>query len=71
MESLPPLEIRAKNHDKCAAGNFGSTYLSGGSVAIWDDLRIEFRKMFHPVIQLQEEGYQWFILEVGGVGDKS
>ena len=34
----------------------------GETVAIWDDLRIEFRKMFHPVIQL-EEGYQWFILE--------
>ena len=27
------------------------------SVAIWDDLQIEFRKMFHPAIRL-EEGYQ-------------
>ena len=41
----------------------------GEPVAIWDDLRIEFRKMFHPVIRL-EEGYQWFILEGAGVGDK-
>ena len=44
------------------------TYL-GESVAIWDDLRIEFRKMFHPVIRL-EEGYQWFILEGVCGGDK-
>ena len=40
------------------------TYL-GESVAIRDDLRIEFRKMFHPIIRL-EEGAQYVILEEGG-----